>query len=148
MTPNISDATSNDVPPLRAMIKALCAHHGDPCHLGLAETQDILINGPLIALVAKDGPTPVGYAVMERLWKPMYGGWGYDICQLYVVETHRNMGIGKALISACRARACADSAVNLSIGTAPQNPGAAAAYRAMGLEERPPQGGVRFRVPM
>jgi len=147
MTPKITPAAANDVPALRDMIRALCAYHGDPCPLGLEETQATLVNGPLVALIAKIGGAPVGYAAMERHWRPMFGGWSWDIIQHYVTEAQRSRGVGRALIGACRERARAMDAVGLTIGTAPENKAAVSAYLAMGLEERP-GGGTRFRVPL
>ena len=148
MTLSITDATPNDVPDLNRMIRALCAYHGDPCPLGLADTQSVLIDGALIALVARRRQTRIGYAVMEPRWKPMHGGFGYDICQLYIVETERGKGVGRALVAACRDRANAAGAVALTIGTSPDNPSAAAAYRAMALDERTGPRGAIFKVPL
>lgn len=144
----VTGATPNDIPDINRMIKALCAFHGEPCPLGLAETQAVLIGGSHIALVARRGARPIGYAVMEPRWKPMLGGWGYDISQLFVAETERGRGAGRALIAACQSRARSNGAVSLIIGTAPDNPGAAAAYRAMGLMERTGPRGATFSVPI
>lgn len=146
MTLTITQATPNDIPDVTRMIRALCVFHGDPCPLGLAEAQAVLIGGSRIALVAHRAGRRIGYAVMEPRWKPMRGGWAYDITQLFVVETERGKGTGRALIEASRDTARQRGAVGLTIGTAPDNPGAAAAYRAMGLTERTGPPGMRFDI--
>ncbi|WP_373636897.1 GNAT family N-acetyltransferase [Yoonia sp. BS5-3] len=54
---------------------------------------------------------------------------------LYVCETYRARGVGQALIAAVKTHVAAAGAKGVTIGTAPDNKSAQAAYRAMGLEE-------------
>ncbi|MEO1641305.1 MAG: GNAT family N-acetyltransferase [Pseudomonadota bacterium] len=143
---DIRDVTPKDIPQLLVMIKALCAFHGDTCQMGLAETQERFINGPLIGLIAYAGGQPVGYAAIEPRWRPMHPGELWDIAHLYVIEAMRGRGIGRALILAAQDKAKLAGAYKLVIGTVPENPGAAAAYRAMGLAEISQTPGPRFEV--
>ncbi len=76
----------------------------------------------------------------------MYSGNLLDIAHLFVAEPMRGRGIGKALIAAAQSYAARSAASRLVIGTSPVNPGAAAAYRAMGLREIETQPGPRFEV--
>ena len=144
----IRQATPKDIPDLLAMIHKLCAFHGDPCHMGLAEAQSRFIDGPLTALIARSAQQAVGYAVLEPHWRPMDRGDGLDIAHLYVTETRRGQGIGRQLIEAARSKAAERCASRLTIGTSPINPGAAAAYRAIGLEEITSTPGARFSIPV
>lgn len=144
----ITPATARDVPDLLAMIRKLCAFHGDPCHMGLADTQTRLIDGPLTTLIARLDDKPAGYAVLEPRWRPMNTGDLLDIAHLFVQEPLRGRGIGKALIKAAQSQAQQASACSLTISTAPDNPGAAAAYRAMGFTEITRQPGPRFSIPV
>ncbi len=142
----IAEVTPKDIPDLLQMIQKLCALHGDHCCMGLAETQTQFIEGPLAALIARNDRDPVGYAVLERHWRPMHTGDLYDIAHLFIEEPMRGKGVGKALIAACKSFATAQGACRLVIGTSPVNPGAAAAYRAMGLEEITTSPGPRFEI--
>lgn len=146
--PNITEVTPKDIPDLLAMIRKLCAFHGDTCQMGLADTQEQFINGPLVGLIARDLGKAVGYAVLEPHWRPMHGGPMLDIAHLFVEEPMRGRGIGKALIAAAHGQAVREKASRLVIGTSPVNPGAAAAYRAMGLMEITGTPGARFEVAM
>jgi len=142
----IAQATPKDIPALRDMIRKLCAFHGDPCHMGLAEAQRRFINGPLLAFIAHQDGKPVGFCVLETHWRPMAHGDGLDVAHLFVEEPMRGHGIGKQLIQAAREHAQDIGASRLTIGTSPVNPGAAAAYRAMGLEEITGTPGARFNI--
>ena len=142
----IRHVTPRDIIDLRAMIAKLCAFHGDPCHLGLAEAQRRFIGGPLCALIARDGAAPAGYAVLEPRWRPMERGDCLDIAHLFVEERVRGRGIGRALIAAARDHAAAQGATRMTIGTAATNVQAAAAYRAMGLEEIKVTHGPKFDI--
>ncbi len=144
----ITPATARDVPDLLSMIRKLCAFHGDPCHMGLADTQTRLIDGTLTTLIARASGVAAGYAVLEPRWRPMNTGDLLDIAHLFVEEPLRGRGIGKALIKAARDHASQAAACDLTIGTAPDNPSAAAAYRAMGFEEITSQPGPRFSIPL
>ncbi|PJI85042.1 ribosomal protein S18 acetylase RimI-like enzyme [Yoonia maricola] len=143
---DISTVTPKDIPALLRMIRKLCTFHGDSCQMGLADTQAQFIDGPLVAFLARQKGQPVGYAVVERHWRPMYAGDLYDIAHLFVEEPARGRGIGKALVAKCRSFASAQGACRLVIGTSPVNPGAVAAYRAMGLEEIEATSGPRFMI--
>ncbi|MEM8536511.1 MAG: GNAT family N-acetyltransferase [Pseudomonadota bacterium] len=145
---HIDDVTPKDIPTLLTMIKALCAFHGDTCAMGLAEAQARFINGPLIGLIAREGAQAIGYAVIEPHWRPMYAGDLWDIAHLYVTEPMRGRGVGRALINAASTKAVASKAHKLVIGTAPDNPSAAAAYRAMGFSEVTQMPGARFEIPL
>ena len=142
----ITPVTPKDIPALLAMIRKLCAFHGDTCVMGLADTQATFIGGPLTGFIAKAGGRPVGYAALEPHWRPMHQGPLIDIAHLYVEEAQRGRGIGRALIAAARDHANSIGACRLVIGTHPDNAAAAAAYRAMGLAEITQTPGPRFAI--
>ncbi|MEJ8561175.1 GNAT family N-acetyltransferase [Yoonia sp. GPGPB17] len=144
--PDITQVTPKDIPDLLRMIQKLCAFHGDTCQMGLADTQAKFIGGPLTGLIARQDGRAIGYAVLEWHWRPMHNGDLFDIAHLFVAEQMRGKGVGKALLMACRTYAEAKGAHRLVIGTSPVNPGAAAAYRAMGLDEITTVPGPRFEI--
>lgn len=145
---DITYVTPKDIADLLAMIRKLCAFHGDPCLIGFAQTQAQFIDGPLTGLIARVDGKPAGYAALEPHWRPMQHGNLLDIAHLFVEEPLRGRGIGKALIAAARVHAAQAGACRLVIGTSPVNQGAAAAYRAMGLAEISTATGPRFEIPL
>ena len=142
----INQVTPKDIPELLDMISKLCAFHGDTCTRGLAETQTKFIDGPLVGLIARKGEQAVGYAALVTHWRPMNDGDSVDILHLYVTEEMRGRGVGRRLVAAAKVHAQAHGATRLTIGTAPDNPGAAAAYRAMGWAEITTLPGPRFQI--
>lgn len=146
--PNMTEVTPKDIPDLLFMIRKLCAFHGDACLMGLADTQAQFIGGSLTGFIAREAGHAVGYAVLEPHWRPMHSGPMLDIAHLFVEEPLRGRGIGKALIETARSYAAHNGACRLVIGTSPMNPGAAAAYRAMGFAEITSAPGPRFEIAM
>lgn len=145
----INQATPKDIPDILGMMRKLCAFHGETCQIGLAEAQTRLIDSDqLTALIAHRGDAAMGYAILEPRWRPMNTTDLLEIAQLYVVETARGQGIGRQLVEAAATHARNVKIRKLRIGTSPNNPAAAAAYRAMGLEEIEVRPGAQFRVPL
>ncbi|MDO6589256.1 hypothetical protein DS901_03610 [Loktanella sp. D2R18] len=142
----ITNVTPTDIPDLRDMIYALCAHHGDTCARGDADVHAQFIDGPLIGLIARDGDRPVGFATLVTHWRPMNTGDSIDILHLFVIAGRRSQGIGRRLIAAAQSHAQATGAIRLTIGTAPNNASAAQAYRAMGWDEITATAGPRFQI--
>lgn len=145
----IHRATAKDIPDIHKMMGQLCAFHGDTLQIGLDDAQRQLVDtGHLIPLIARRADAALGFAVIEPHWRPMDSSDGWDIAHLFVAERARNQGIGHALIQHTQRLATQNGITRLTIGTAPNNPGAAAAYRAMHLEERTGPAGVQFRIPL
>jgi GNAT superfamily N-acetyltransferase len=143
---NIHQVTPEDLPAILRMIEKLCAFHGDTCQMDLDDAQAQFIAGPLVAFIAHEKGLPVGYLVLEPHWRPMHGGPLVDIAHLFVEEAMRGRGIGRALIAQAQQHAGAIGACRLVIGTAPDNPTAAAVYNAMGFAQIMTQPGPRFEV--
>ena len=141
----IRPVEADHLPELHRMLIELAAHHGDVATITPPRLRACVLDGPdLRGLVAfpSDRPSrlPVGYALLARRVDLITGRTGYDIAHLFVQDVFRGQGIGRALISAARDLALAEGCTRLTIGTHPANSGAAAAYRAMGLPERPVPG--------
>ena len=149
--PTIRPARPGDLPTLVALIRALAAHHGDDAPLGLATARRLFCDSgaPAIALLAarpiKDDV--VGYAALLDLPDLRDGSLRMLIDHLYVVPEARGHGIGTALVRAAADIAREKGATRLRIGTDPDNPAAARAYRAMGFVELPLPGPA-FLVPL
>ncbi|MBU2992680.1 GNAT family N-acetyltransferase [Octadecabacter sp. 1_MG-2023] len=145
---DIALATRDDLPALYNMICALSAFHGDESQVTLDHLDDIFF-GPApmgIALIAKQGGSPVGYAGLTPTMVLHEGKIRLDIHHLFVVETHRSAGVGTALILAAKSHAKKIGATRLTIGTDPSNKTAIAAYRAMDILKDITGAGPRFSV--
>jgi len=145
----IRPATARDLPALVQMIRALATHHGDEAALGLATAQRLFTDdgAPACALVAEVTEGLAGYAVLLALPDLRDGSLRARIDHLYVRPERRGQGVGRALVRASAAKARTGGASVLTISTDSGNPAAAAAYRAMGLTERPAPG-PSFTVPL
>jgi GNAT superfamily N-acetyltransferase len=134
---SIQPAKQSDLAQIQKLIRALSAFHGDVADVTLEQLQDIFFgqHPKGIAFVARQGGAVIGYAGVLETIAVHSGIPRFDIHHLHVIENRRSQGVGRALIAAAKAHATAQGARGLTIGTAPQNATAQAAYRAMGLEE-------------
>ena len=142
-------ARPSDLPELREMIRALSAFHNDEAQVTLERLQHLFFapDARSVALVARDGPRIVGYAGLNLVPTLHSGAMRLDIQHLFVVDTHRAKGVGRALIDLAATVARDAGAKGMTIGTDPNNLSAQAAYRAMGLEEIT-DAGPRFWIPL
>ena len=144
----ITTARPRDLPDILRLVRALSAFHGDTATITLEALQTLFFDGgPATALVARDGASLVGYAGLLPHVRLHSGQRTLDVQHLYVIETHRGRGIGRALLAAARAEAEAQGCFRLTIGTDPANLAAQSAYRALGWEEIT-GAGPRFQWPL
>src|SRR4051794_36965854 len=97
------------------------------------------------ALVAEQGTSLLGYAILCRMYRDHSGERGVDLHHLFVVERARNSGVGGRLVEAALDEARLWGCTFLNVGTRPENLGAQRFYEKLGFE-RAPQGGPRFRT--
>ena len=110
--------------------------------------EDVLFTSGLsTAFVAREGDALIGYAGLNFTTEIHSGRTRIDIHHLFIEETHRAKGVGRALIAAAKELGRAQGAKGVTIGTAPNNETAQAAYRAMGLKEIT-DAGPRFWIPV
>lgn len=144
----ITPARTSHLIEIQSMIRALSAFHGDDAQVELAQLQEMFFGERPVAtaLIAMLGGKVVGYAGLT--WSVVLhdGQQRFDIHHLYVRETARCKGVGRALITAAKAHAIAQGATRLTIGTDPRNATAIAAYRAMDILDEMLDPGPRFRV--
>ena len=144
--PTITAARPSDLIEVLRLIRALSAFHGDTATVTLEQLQSFFFDAdaPAKALLARKDGKIVGYAGLLPHIRLHSGARSLDVQHLYVVETHRGRGIGRALIAAAHAHAKTMGCFRLTIGTDPNNTAAQAAYRAMGWDEIT-GGGPRFQ---
>ncbi len=85
--------------------------------------------------MADEGGALVGYVALTFGFSMEFGGRDAFIDDLYVVDSHRAQGIGRALIAACE-NTCKEAGVRaLHLAVRPSNP-AASLYRRLGFREQ------------
>lgn len=149
MTLRIRHAVPEDLPVLLEVVRALSAHHGDEARVTSERLHEIFFGSRSFstALIAEMDGSPVGYAGISESVAIYTGLTRLDMHHLFVVESHRAAGVGKALIAEGKRIATKRGALGFIIGTDPRNTGAQNAYRAMGLEEIT-DAGPRFWIPV
>ena len=146
--PIVRAARKRDLTEIRALVQALSAFHGDRATITLSGLQaQFFDGGPARAFLAESGDRIVGYAAIMPHTRIHTGALTCDVQHLYVIETHRGRGIGKALLAAAQEHATKAGAFRLTIGTDPANVAAQAAYRALGWTEIT-GAGPRFEWPI
>lgn len=139
----IRPITEPDIPDVLRMIRALAAHHGDTAAVTADDLRrDAFGPCPWLWVLVAEGE---GYAALCPLAQLHFGVRGMEIHHLFVAETARGRGVGRALIDAALECAKAEGARYLSVGTHPDNLSAQDVYRAVGFEESN-AAGPRFRM--
>ncbi|MEH6520283.1 GNAT family N-acetyltransferase [Sulfitobacter sp.] len=132
-----------DILDVLPMIQALATHHGDKAAITVDELRrDALGPSPWVRVLVAEG---LGYAALCPLSQLQFGVRGMDLHHIFVVESARGRGVGRALIDAAIACAKAEGARYLTVGTHPENVHAQDIYRSAGFEEFN-AAGVRFRM--
>ena len=145
---DIRAVTPADLADLVVMANALGTFHGEETRADTHALARDLFGTPtwLWGLIAHDGPSAIGYALMLPTAQAQHARRGLDLHHMYVVPDWRGRGLGRALIAAVEARARSLDCTYVTIGTDPANTGAQAAYQAMGYARRAP--GPRFTKPL
>ena len=103
MTISIRPATANDVPTVASLIRALSKY--EKLEHEVSMTEDKLratMFGPrpyAEAVLAEEGGDPVGFALFFHNYSTFLAQPGIYLEDLYVLDTHRGKGIGKALLA-------------------------------------------------
>jgi len=102
MTISIRPATPNDVPTVASLIRALSQYEKLEHEVTMTEDKlRVSMFGPrpyAEALLAEEDGTPVGFALFFHNYSTFLAQPGLYLEDLYVLESHRGKGIGKALL--------------------------------------------------
>ena len=125
---------------------ALAAYHGDAATLSLAALErDSLGPAPWVTLLVAEGTTGLhGYAALCPQMQLQFGARGMDLHHLFVCDTARGKGLGRALVQAAMEHARGQGCAYVTVGTDQQNRRAQAFYRRAGFDQITPD--PRFRV--
>ena len=135
----IRSAARPDIPELIAMVDELNVHEGEPTgHMTPEKAARDLI-GPdaaLGAFVAEARGALIGFAFWLPGYETCYAARGAFVNDLYVRESHRGTGVGKALLRAVARASAAEGGEFLWLTAYATNDRARAAYRRlMDVEE-------------
>ena len=147
---DIRQATEADREALIRLLRAqLVEHQIDTPAAGIAAAVDGLLRDPNRGrlLVATVEGRPVGVAALSFVWPIEHGGRSAWLEELYVEPSHRNRGIGRALLGAAcdTAAACGAVAVDLEVDAGHQR--VARLYEAEGFRPLPRTRFVRRLTP-
>ena len=102
----IRRATPGDAATLSALIMA-CLRESYPGHAGSTPDQlrrDVLTDPPgHHVLLAEGDGQPIGFIAWDRIYDMHWATSGAQISDLYVVPTHRGIGVALALVAGCAA---------------------------------------------
>jgi GNAT superfamily N-acetyltransferase len=109
-------------------------HYGDPVREGSgAEGAAFLVGGGTLCLVAEDGETLVGFAILNPYFPAMGLTHGLFLKELYVAAAARSKGVGEQLIAAIRALAAERGDTRVIWTTGTDNTGAQRLYDRLGV---------------
>lgn len=131
----LRQAAWKDKSKLLEMITKLARLNGDIAEIDLRALVDLLKSDlPWLRLiVAEVDGVLVGYAGLVGGMRLQHGQRTMDLHHLYVEESHRGLGVGRALIDRARLTALAQGCAQLTVSTQAGNLDAQAAYKACGF---------------
>ena len=127
--------------PTRGEIEALAevfdryrAHYGEPSDASRSGwwLEQWLGTGRLRVFVAEDGGKVVGFATTMELPGSLRLAHYWQVRDVFVLPTHRRLGIGRALLASVRAAALASGALRVVVQTEDDNDAALCLYRDSG----------------
>ena len=127
--------------PTRREIEALAeifdqyrAHYDEPSGAASSRRwlEQYLGTGRLRAFVAEDGGKVVGFATTMEVPASLRLAHFWQIKDLFVLPTHRRLGVGRALLASVRAAAIESGALRLALQTEDDNDAALRLYADSG----------------
>jgi ribosomal protein S18 acetylase RimI-like enzyme len=133
---SVAAPTRGELEALAEIFDRYRAHYGEdsdvPRTAGWLEEN--LGAGRLRAFVAEDGGTFVGFAITTEIPASLRLARFWQIRDLFVLPTHRRLGVGRALIASVQAAAIEAGALRLVVQTENDNDPALRLYADSGFE--------------
>jgi GNAT superfamily N-acetyltransferase len=136
-----ADSVRSLTAPTRSEIEALAeifdqyrAHYDAPSGASSSRRwlEQHLGTGRLRAFVAEDGGKVVGFATTTEVPASLRLAHFWQIKDLFVLPTHRRLGVGRALLASVRAAAIESGALRLALQTEDNNDAALRLYAESG----------------
>lgn len=147
MTPITTRAArAADAPEIVAMIRELGVFHDDVAEI---EVEDLIFlcfaHAPwMTLLVAEQDGVLIGYAALQRRIQLQFARRLMDVQHLYVKQSKRGYGVGRALMDAANVEAIAQRCKGVTLGVMAQNSSAQEFYRSLGFEQRETSGAIQL----
>ena len=136
MPPTIRTAGPDDAPAVHRLIAALAAYEREPD--AVKSTPEVIRKQladprpPFESLLAEDAGEVVGFALFFPTYSTWLGRQGLWLEDLFVLESHRHRGIGRALLTRVAQLAVARGCGRLEWSVLDWNEPALAFYRRLG----------------
>jgi GNAT superfamily N-acetyltransferase len=126
----LSAPTRSEIEALAEVFDQYRAHYDEPSDAASTRRwlEQCLDAGRLRAFVAEDGGKIVGFATTIEVPASLRLAHFWQIKDLFVLPTHRGLGVGRALVSTVRTAAVESGAVRLTVQTENDNDAALRLY--------------------
>jgi len=126
--------TPSEIEALAEIFDQYRVHYGEASDVSRSASwlEQSLSTSRLRAFVAEDGARFVGFAITMDLPASLRLAHFWQIRDLFVLPTHRRLGVGRALLASVRAAAVASSALRLVVQTEDDNDPALRLYADSG----------------
>ena len=131
---SLADPTPRDIDALAAIFDEYRAHYGEASDAVRAAgwLEENLSTSRLRAFVAEHGGELVGFAITAEVPASLRLAHFWQIRDLFVLPTHRRLGVGRALLASVRAAAIESGALRLVLQTEDDNDAALRLYAGSG----------------
>lgn len=148
--PTTRIARAADAPEITRMIEGLAQFHADTAKITVEE-MIFLCFGPspwLTLVVAERGGELLGYAALQKRVQLQFARRLMDVHHLFVAETARGQGVGRALMKAACEHAALNRCTGITLGVTVQNIEAQAFYRRLGFMQHETSGALQLMRPL
>ncbi len=132
---NIIQATPSDAPAIANLFNQYRVFYGKPDDIALATRfiQERLSNNESVVFLARnERGDAVGFTQLYPTFSSVSAQRSWVLNDLFVLDSERGKGMGKALLNAAKALAIENGANGLALETAPDNIGAQKLYESLG----------------
>lgn len=127
--------THSEIEELAEIFDRYRTHYGEPSDVSRSACwlEQYIRTGPLRAFVAEERRSFVGFATTIEVPASLRLARFWQIRDLFVLPTHRRLGVGRALLASVRAAGIASGALRLVVQTEEDNDAALRLYSDSGF---------------
>jgi ribosomal protein S18 acetylase RimI-like enzyme len=127
--------THGEIEELAEIFDRYRTHYGEPSDVSRSARwlEQYLRSGPLRTFVAEESGSFIGFATTIEVPASLRLAHFWQIRDLFVLPTHRRVGVGRALLASVRAAGIASGALRLVVQTEEDNDAALRLYSDSGF---------------